>query len=244
MFRGKVSQVRKAATVVQNVVTYTAIIATANPDLRLFPGMTADVRIVVDTREDVLRIPNSALRYRPSGAMLAHAGATGAAVPADDGGRAHGGGTGTDAAREGLAKELDLTAEQQARMDAIAKETREKMRALEALDKGERRKQTERLRAEQRERVAEILNPGQRRRYSEMATGRSVAGREETSGHVWLPDAAGVPRAIPVRSGLSDGTHSELVSGDLQEGAQVIVGALGTAGTKSPAKSGPRFGFF
>src|SRR6185436_2297691 len=70
VFNGSVSQMRKAALVVQNVVTYTAIIATSNSDLRLFPGMTANVRIVVDTRENVLRVPNSALRFRPAGAQI------------------------------------------------------------------------------------------------------------------------------------------------------------------------------
>ena len=66
-------QVRKAALVVQNVVTYTAVIATSNPNLELFPGMTANVRIVVDTRENVLKVPNAALRYRPAGAADARA---------------------------------------------------------------------------------------------------------------------------------------------------------------------------
>jgi HlyD family secretion protein len=79
-FQGTVGQVRKAALVVQNVVTYTAVIATSNPNLELFPGMTANVRIVVDTRENVLKLPNAALRYRPAGA--ADARETGAA-PAD-----------------------------------------------------------------------------------------------------------------------------------------------------------------
>jgi HlyD family secretion protein len=67
-FSGKVSQVRKAAQVVQNVVTYTVVVATANPDLTLLPGMTANVRIVTDTRDSVLKLPNAALRYRPAGA--------------------------------------------------------------------------------------------------------------------------------------------------------------------------------
>src|SRR5688572_1473168 len=67
-FRGEVSQVRKAAQVVQNVVTYIAVISASNPDLGLFPGMTANVRIIVDTRENVLKVPNAALRFRPVGA--------------------------------------------------------------------------------------------------------------------------------------------------------------------------------
>ncbi|HYH42785.1 MAG TPA: efflux RND transporter periplasmic adaptor subunit, partial [Burkholderiales bacterium] len=67
-FRGTVAQMRKAAQVVQNVVTYIAVIRTSNPDLNLFPGMTANVRIIIATRENVLKAPNSALRFRPAGA--------------------------------------------------------------------------------------------------------------------------------------------------------------------------------
>src|SRR5712692_7815129 len=64
-FRGKVSQVRMNATTVQNVVTYDTIIEFANPDLKLFPGMTAYVTIPVDTVQNVVKVPNTALRYKP-----------------------------------------------------------------------------------------------------------------------------------------------------------------------------------
>jgi len=64
-FTGKVSQVRMNATTVQNVVTYDTIIEFANPDLKLFPGMTAYVTIPVDTAHNVLKLPNTALRYKP-----------------------------------------------------------------------------------------------------------------------------------------------------------------------------------
>jgi HlyD family secretion protein len=64
-FRGVVSQVRMNPTTIQNVVTYDTIIEFANPDLKLFPGMTAFVTIPVATVTDVLKIPNTALRYKP-----------------------------------------------------------------------------------------------------------------------------------------------------------------------------------
>jgi HlyD family secretion protein len=65
LFRGTVSQVRMNPTTVQNVVTYDAIIDFENPDLKLFPGMTAYVTIPVATANDVMKVPNAALRYRP-----------------------------------------------------------------------------------------------------------------------------------------------------------------------------------
>ena len=64
-FHGMVSQVRMNATTVQNVVTYDTIVEFANPDLKLFPGMTAYVTIPVATVQNVLKLPNTALRYKP-----------------------------------------------------------------------------------------------------------------------------------------------------------------------------------
>ncbi len=64
-FRAQVSQVRLNATVNQNVITYPVIIEVANPDLKLRPSMTADVTIEVARAANVLRVPNSALRFRP-----------------------------------------------------------------------------------------------------------------------------------------------------------------------------------
>jgi HlyD family secretion protein len=65
IFHGLVTQIRKAPINVQNVITYDVVIGVSNKDLKLFPGMTANVRILVDKREGALRIPNSALRFRP-----------------------------------------------------------------------------------------------------------------------------------------------------------------------------------
>jgi len=64
-FRGTVKQVRMNPTTIQNVVTYDTIIEFDNPDLKLFPGMTAYVTIPVATVDNVLKVPNTALRYKP-----------------------------------------------------------------------------------------------------------------------------------------------------------------------------------
>lgn len=66
-FSGVVTQVRKAATVTNNVVTYKVIISLENKDLLLLPGMTANVDIVFAQRDNVLRVSNSALRFSPEG---------------------------------------------------------------------------------------------------------------------------------------------------------------------------------
>ena len=65
VFHGVVSQMRMNATTVQNVVTYDAIIDFDNPDLKIFPGMTAYVTIPVATVQEVVKLPNTALRFKP-----------------------------------------------------------------------------------------------------------------------------------------------------------------------------------
>ena len=67
-FRGTVSQVRQSPQMVQNVVTYDVVVVADNTDLALKPGMTAATRLTVDHRDNVLRVPNQALRYTPGGA--------------------------------------------------------------------------------------------------------------------------------------------------------------------------------
>src|SRR5262249_23111204 len=64
-FRGVVRQIRNAPQTVQNVVTYDAVIDVDNSDLRLKPGMTANVTFIFAEKDDVLRVPNAALRFRP-----------------------------------------------------------------------------------------------------------------------------------------------------------------------------------
>jgi len=65
LFHGQVTQVRKSPTTTQNVVTYETIIMVENPEQKLYPGMTADVSILVRERNDALKIPNTSLRYTP-----------------------------------------------------------------------------------------------------------------------------------------------------------------------------------
>jgi len=68
-FKGRVSQVRNAPITVQNVVTYDVVIYVDNPEFKLKPGMTANVSIIISSKKDVLKIPNAALRFRPSEAV-------------------------------------------------------------------------------------------------------------------------------------------------------------------------------
>ena len=92
-FNGAVTQVRLQPTVVQNVTTYSTIINVPNPDFRLKPGMTANLKIQIERREDAVRVPNAAIRFRPTNDMFA---ALNQPVPPEASGRGGRGGTGAN----------------------------------------------------------------------------------------------------------------------------------------------------
>lgn len=247
-FSGRVTQIRKAATVVSNVVTYTVIVAAANPDLTLLPGMTANVRITTADKDKALKLPNAALRFRPAGAAedkKAVAAASPAPTPGGSGGggsEGGGGGAGQNQLRERLVAELKLDADQQAKLDLIFTGMRDKFRAARELPDAEKAKAQERNRAEIREKVAAILNPEQKQRYEEMAGEAQAAraGGGGGSGRVWIIGEDGSPKAINVRLGLTDGSMTEIVSGDIREGSEVIVGQQAATGAKPSGMPGPR----
>jgi HlyD family secretion protein len=77
-FTGQVTAVRKAPIITTNVVTYDVVIAVSNPDLKLFPGMTANARILTTKIDDTFKVPNAVLRIHPSAAVLKQFGLTAA----------------------------------------------------------------------------------------------------------------------------------------------------------------------
>jgi len=242
-FEGEVRQVRKAATVVSNVVTYTVVVSAANPELTLLPGMTANVRIVTAQKEKVIKVPNAALRFRPSGSGDEKKTATAVSpAPTSAAGGNPGGGGGFAQQRERLVAELKLDADQQSKVDAIFSDMREKFKGVRDLSEAEKAKAQERNRAEIREKVSAILNPEQKKRYEEITSEAQAAraGGGGGNGRVWIigPDAS--PKSIDVRLGLTDGSMTEIVSGDIKEGGEVIVGLQTTGGAKPTGMPGPR----
>src|SRR5262249_12397570 len=114
-FTGQVTQVRNAPITVQNVVTYDAVVQVANPDLKLKPGMTANISFLIAERKDILKVPTAALRFQPEG-VAQDTSAQGSQPPQ------RGGGSGANRSREmqeRLTKELSLTPEQQTRLSEV-----------------------------------------------------------------------------------------------------------------------------
>lgn len=217
-FVGKVQQVRNNPTTVQNVVTFATIIGVKNDDLKLKPGMTANVSITTARRDGVLRVPNAALRFRPpDDAMVAGAPAgpegtatntaPAAVAPGPGGGRGDLASMPEDVRRRMLER-FDKNGDGQ-------------------LDESERAAMREGWRGRGGGRAGGEGGPGGERLGARES---SVAGATKT---VYVIDAAAVQdgrakgelRASTVTTGISDGAYTEVASG-IEEGAHVVVGTV------------------
>jgi HlyD family secretion protein len=237
MFKGIVTQIRKAPLVVQNVVTYTVVISVDNPGERLLPGMTANVKLVYDHKPSVVMVPNAALRFRPAGVEAGNG--SPAAAAGDPAGPAFAAGRPSlEEMRERLVKGLALTEEQQRKLEPILQAVREQMATLMETPEHQRQQQRRRILGEMSIRIREILTPDQQLKFDASAAGRARA-RAGTAGRVFVIGADGKPRAVAVTLGISDGTATEVIRGELKEGQDVIVGGAPAAG-RAGAGQAPR----
>lgn len=239
-FTGTVTQVRKQPLNVQNVVTYTVIISADNPDLKLLPGMTANVQVKVSDRPNAVKIPNAAFRFNPPGVAPLSA-------------RTRGGGAGKGKSAAGkakreaqararlerLAKQLSLTDEQKAEVAQINRGT---FRQIINLRRGgaagpDFQKEVQQLRRQATQKIAAILNPEQRAKYQAIVLERQR--NPVTRARVWVLED-GKPKPVIVFIGVGDGKFTEMVRGDLKENQEVIIGQDSAAG-KRPSRL--RFGF-
>ncbi len=218
-FVGQVTQVRNAPKTSQNVVTYETIISVDNQDLKLRPGMTANVSIVVASREESLRIPNSALRVRMpelSGVKFPAPTATSTPTPSATSPEARterrpraGSGSGEGGGRGGSMFGGDATPEQREKMRAVMAEVGiTSMRDATP----EQREQFRKLL------VARGLVPATPAPGEAVVTSRTVyrlpGGNKDAT-----------PEAVTAKIGITDGINSEMVEG-LAEGDVIITGVL------------------
>jgi HlyD family secretion protein len=235
-FHGQVLQVRKAPRVVQNVVTYTVLVSADNSDLRLLPGMTANIQIIVDERQNALKVPNAALRFKPNGEDAKSTGASRSAAAS----------SGETAQPEERLKQLTaalrLTESQQNQVRVILSDAREKLEALrrQAATPEEIRRETQAQRERTRNVVANLLAPEQREKYVRFAAAQE--GVAPLRGKVYVAGEKDKPQPVDLVLGISDGTFTEVVSGDLNTGQQVIIGVNLTA-SKTAGRAAKRFAF-
>ncbi|HVN97974.1 MAG TPA: efflux RND transporter periplasmic adaptor subunit [Syntrophorhabdaceae bacterium] len=177
-FRGIVDQIRIAPITVQNVVTYDVVIKVDNNDLRLMPGMTANVSVIVASKDGILKIPNVALRYRPS-----EKDGTTPTKPAND--------------------------------KAVSRSQGTSDKSGKGRDggKGDGRS-----------------DPPQMTKEASQPAQKSYA--------IYLLEN-GKPRRSMVTIGISDGSMTEITSGDVTEGQQVIVESVSKTAAKTNGNSTP-----
>ena len=257
-FEGEVRQVRKAAQNVANVVTYTAVIGFSNNGGRLLPGMTANVRVITEARENVLKVANAALRMKIAGvepaalpaAATGQGGAGGTSSPATDAGAggADSGGNPATQFRNLMVAQLALTPAQIEKVDAIYADARPKMMTLRDLPQEERGKAREKITAEIRAQLRDQMTAEQKPKFDALVA--ASANRQITRGKIYLMGADGKPKAYNVRLGITDGSSTELIvpantpnspdAADLVVGAAVIIGTVNTGATAGSSSSSAR----
>jgi len=235
-FHGQVLQIRKAPRVVQNVVTYTVLVSADNSDMRLLPGMTANIQIIVDERQNALKVPNAALRFKPNDEDPKRIGESRSATVA----------SGETAQPEERLKQLTaairLTESQKNQVRVILSDAREKLEALRRQDATpeEIRRETLAQRERNRNAVATLLSPEQREKYVRFAAAQE--GLSPQRGKVYVVGEKGKPQPLDLVLGISDGTFTEVVSGDLNTGQPVIIG-VNLTNSKTPGRAAKRFAF-
>ncbi len=158
-FLGIVSQIRLASVTVQNVVNYTVIIDVPNPELKLMPGMTATVTILVTKKENVLRVPTVALRFQP---------------PAEQ-----------------IEERKDSSSQQE-----------------------------DSARTERRRQFTQRMQEGGGGQSSRQGGGERAMAR------LWVQGKNKKLTSILIRPGIVDGTYTEILRGHVEEGQEIVVGAL------------------
>jgi HlyD family secretion protein len=257
-FSGLVTQVRKAALNVQNVITYTAVVSADNESLVLLPGMTANVRVITDVREGVLKVPNAALRFKPPG--VADPSKSASAVGSGLGSttmqaaldlvlpraQAQGQGGGIQAYRERLERELALTDTQKASIDAIFLSMRERFAGVRDAPQEERAALGEKLRNDMRRRVNEVLDPAQRKifasinadidaRRAAMQAGAGASSAGAASGSASGAAAASTTNAPAASSGASASSASASAGAAATAAAATAASVPAAAAAAKPA---------
>lgn len=206
-FEGTVRQVRYQPVISSNVVTYTVIVDVSNPDMKLLPGMTANITVNIDKREGVLRVPSRALNFTPPTAYLAMLYAQ---LP--------------DSVKQQQEERIAALTERMQSMGLSKQQIDqmvERVRLMGIFSGGQQQRPEGMARG-----FGGGLMGGQRAQ-SGMPGGTGDSNRQRTGGfgQVWVKEGDEV-RPVPVRTGISDGSYVEVISNMLEEGSMVVISAL------------------
>jgi HlyD family secretion protein len=212
-FRGAVSQIRLASVAIQNVVNYTVVIGVNNDKLKLMPGMTASVKILVANVNNVLRVPNMALRFQPPADITdtVKVNALKVAMTQKKSGDASGGG-GSD---------------NRDRTDDAGRNTKAEARTSQAP-------------AAPIQRAANARPQfGIELRFPEYQKSEYKPSSASGRGKVWILNAQGKLEPVAVRTGITDGKFTEITSAKLKPGDQIVLGATSNSDGANTAVKNP-----
>ncbi|MFN3351865.1 efflux RND transporter periplasmic adaptor subunit, partial [Pseudorhodoplanes sp.] len=228
-FEGVVKQVRLGSETVQNVVIYTTIISIENPRRELLPGMTANLRIETERRDNVVRVPNAALRWRPP-SLADQPLIRGGSAPDAPQRRASGGNSAEFL--QAIKTEIKPGADQLREIEAAFADMRKTfMAGAGDGDQSARRERILAARRELQQRIAGVLTPEQKAAFDAIVERQAAGagGRAAQTGRVFIVGRDGQPQGVTIGTGVTDGGVTEVVSG-LDAGAEVIVGDGGRPG--------------
>ena len=232
-YTGQVIQIRKQPVEVSNVVTYVIIVSTRNDDDTLLPGMTANVELVIGERADAIQVPSSALRFTPRGVEVPGAGgreSSGGGGGQGGQGQGGSGGGGMRGMMQQLNENLNLNAEQQEAARAIFMEMGQSIRGLRegGMEADQMGPAIAQLRRQMTQKLEALFDPEQKRLYHELTA--EAAASQGVRGRVWTVGPEGSPVPANVMIGISDGSRTEILRGEIEPGDQVIVGESAVTG--------------
>ena len=235
IFRGKVTEIRNAPVTIQNVVTYDVVIQVKNADLKLRPGMTANASILVAHKDHILSIPNAALRFRPdfaqkeAGAQKASQAEATMAPPAL-----------SLPSPDRLKAELNVSPEQWTVISRIFGDAQKELQKAQKASPQTAPTKARELAELTRSKIRSVLTEEQRKKFDQM--------KEQTGTHailpkfkIWVPGPQKKPVSVEITTGISDGSYTEVLSGPLQEGQEVIIEAIGGNNKGASSASPPSF---
>ena len=250
-FVGTVSMIRLAPVSVQNVVNYTVLIDVNNGQLKLMPGMTANVKVLVASAQNALRVPNMALRFQPSADLVDSVQLKSAREEFFAGGRPGGGSMegmpGQGPGSEGSGGMRPDRGRMEAVRDSIQKahggtlsddELRTEMRKLWRGVQG-----AQATPAAQVVPATKASGAGKytiTKKFPEYQKSAYVPARQSSLARIWVLGKSGKMQAIFVRTGLNDGKYTEITTNALKPGDEIVLGVIGggngttTEATRSP----------
>jgi multidrug efflux pump subunit AcrA (membrane-fusion protein) len=258
-FRGLVSQIRLAPVSIQNVVNYTVVIDVNNAQLKLMPGMTANVKVLVADMHDVLKVPNLALRFQPPADVIdtsnasARRGAFAAKSSADTDSSARAANVSADPPHDGAQGDKtsgDRRQRSQALRDSITaahggniseEELRTEMRnAFNRTGNTESQAASQVIQhAANKKKVAQF---GMDVRFPEYEKSAYTPQHESGRGRVWVVNSKGKLEQVFVKTGVTDGKYTEVTAVGLKPGDQVVLGVNYAAGAAADQARSPLTG--